>query len=81
MNYILSETEYNALKKGSQSNDGYYNEEDMRKDITYDVAYNVHNVYRERILEYFKKRGQKDDDKTLKDLEVIFDSLRQQFCL
>ena len=44
MNYILSETEYNALKRGSQSNDEYYNEEYMRKDITYDVAYNVHNV-------------------------------------
>lgn len=81
MNYILSETEYNALKMGRQSNDGYYNEEDMRENITYDVAYNVHNVYKERILEYFKKRGQKDDDKTLKDLEVIFDSLRQQFRL
>ena len=77
MNYILSEAEYNTLKRGSQ----YYNEEDMRKDITYDVAYNVHNVYRERILDYFKKRGQKDDDKTLKDLEVVFDSLRQQFRL
>lgn len=44
MNYILSETEYNALKRGSQSNNGYYNEEDMRKDITYDAVYNVHNV-------------------------------------
>ena len=44
MNYILSETGYNALKRGSQSNDEYYNEEYMRKDITYDVAYNVHNV-------------------------------------